>query len=476
MKTPVSDRVGIYCRLSDEDRDKGDLPSESIQNQIEMLSSYCKSKGWHIFDIYCDEDYSGADRNRPAFSRMISDCKAGRIDTVLCKTQSRFSRDMEIIEKYIHGKFCEWNIRFIGLVDNVDSCDKSNKKTRQINGLVNEWYLEDLSENIKKTLRSKNRCGKFTGAFAPYGYIADTNNKNRLMIDEYAANIVREIFRMYLIGFGYKAIADCLNACHILPPTLYKKQQGSKYQNLNACSLHWTPAGIRYILTQEVYIGRTVSHKSEKISFKSDKRVSVSDKERIRVENTHDPIIDKSIWDRAQTLIASKKRASRCSNKVYALSGAVFCGDDNHKMIISTSNGYRYLICKHCKIRCRYEDLESAVLNEINKQCRNIIKRPIKNDTRRAHLEKAVRQRKQEIDIVYNDRLTGTISIDMFRRKYEELEKEIAVLNCELSEIETEKSVNSGQVFARLKPELFSMLIEKLSLAKNGAVTIFWKF
>jgi len=117
-------RAGIYVRLSDEDRDKKTSAkdeSESIQNQKSMLLQYCMERGWDIYDIYCDEDYSGADRKRPDFNRMINDCEQGKINLVVCKTQSRFSRDMEIIEHYLHGKFFEWGVRFVSIIDHADT-------------------------------------------------------------------------------------------------------------------------------------------------------------------------------------------------------------------------------------------------------------------------------------------------------------------------------------------------------------------
>ena len=130
--------AAIYCRLSREDEEK-QSESESIQNQKSMLIKYALDKGWDIYNIYCDEDYSGIDRERPAFRQLIADAEARRFDIVLVKTQSRFTRDMELVEKYIHGLFAEWGIRFVATVDNVDTDIKGNKKARQINGLVNEW-------------------------------------------------------------------------------------------------------------------------------------------------------------------------------------------------------------------------------------------------------------------------------------------------------------------------------------------------
>ena len=156
----------IYVRLYDEDRNKKYVTaeSESIQNQKSMLINYAIERSWDIYNIYCDEDYSGIDSERPEFNKLLEDAKNHKFDIVLCKTQSRFTRDMEMVEKYLHNKFVEWNVRFVSLVDHVDTLDKGNKKSRQINGLVNEWYLEDLSENIRRTFlfgragRTKLQC------------------------------------------------------------------------------------------------------------------------------------------------------------------------------------------------------------------------------------------------------------------------------------------------------------------------------
>ena len=194
-------RVVIYVRLSDEDRYKKnkDDDSESIANQKSMLLKYALEQGWEVVNIYSDDDYSGADNNRPDFNRMLEECEKGNVDIVLCKTQSRFSRDMEIIEKYIHNKFIEWGVRFVSIVDNADTDVEGNKKSRQINGLVNEWYLEDLSKNVRKSLQNKRDDGLFLGSFAPYGYKKDPENKNKLLVDPVAAEVVKEIFSLFLL-------------------------------------------------------------------------------------------------------------------------------------------------------------------------------------------------------------------------------------------------------------------------------------
>ena len=217
-------RAALYCRLSEEDRNKGENDdSASIQNQKAMLLQYAAEQGWTVYDIYSDDDYAGADRSRPAFQRLIADARDGRFDIVLCKTQSRFTRELELVEKYLHNLFPRWGIRFVGLVDNADTANKGNKKARQINGLVNEWYLEDLSENIRSVLDNKRKNGLHIGSFALYGYRKDPEHKGRLLIDEEAAQVVREVFSLYAQGWGKTAIARILNDRGVPNPTAYKQ-------------------------------------------------------------------------------------------------------------------------------------------------------------------------------------------------------------------------------------------------------------
>ena len=165
-------KVGIYLRLSNEDKNKKDNDdSESIKNQRNMLLDYIdKHDDLVLYDEYCDENLSGAGTYRPEFERLINDCRNKKIDIVLCKSQSRFSRDMEVVEKFINNKFIEWNIRFISLSDNADTYNIGNKKARQINGLINEWFLEDISNNIRSAFNSKMKQGEFVSSFCVFYY------------------------------------------------------------------------------------------------------------------------------------------------------------------------------------------------------------------------------------------------------------------------------------------------------------------
>lgn len=307
--------AAIYCRLSKEDSGREDgTNSESIVNQRKLLTDYAQKKDFEIYDYYIDEDRSGLDRERPEFLRLIEDAKLGRFSVVLCKTQSRFTRDMELVEKYIHGFFPLWGIRFISVVETYDTAIKGNKKARQISGLVNEWYCEDLSENIKAVLLRKMQDGEFIGSFACYGYKKAVDNKHELEIEEETAQVVRDIFGMYLEGYGIAQIADILRLRQVLTPTAWKQSKGLLYINPSAKQngecYKWSTSTIKKILSNEAYIGTLIQGREQKISYKDKKMRSVPKKDWICVPNHHEAIINKEVFEQVRQL-----RSSRCRRK-----------------------------------------------------------------------------------------------------------------------------------------------------------------
>lgn len=323
-------KVGIYCRLSIEDKNKLKTDdSQSIQNQKAMLRDYCHERDWEIYDIYCDDGYSGIDRNRPAFNRLLHDCESGNINIVLCKDQSRFSRDTIVIEQYINDKFLEWGIRFIGVADNADSDSEMYGTMRLFTSAYNEMYVKDISSKIRRTLTYKREQGQFIGSFAPYGYQIDPADKHHLIIDEETAPNVQLIFEMYIQGSGYRKIVQELNACNIPSPSAYKQQTGSKYINCNAESSNtkglWTQSTIAAILRNEMYTGTLVQGKSHHISYKNKKRKKVAANEWIRVLNTHEAIIDHDTWERTQERLSSRTRTGGSLKELSPLSGKVKC-------------------------------------------------------------------------------------------------------------------------------------------------------
>ena len=323
-------KVGIYCRLSIEDKDKaGSDDSQSIQNQKAMLRDYCIERGWEIYDIYVDDGYSGIDRTRPAFCRLLRDCEQGKIDIVLCKDQSRFSRDTVIVEQYLNDKFLEWGIRFIGVADNADTDNESYGTIRLFTSAYNEMYVKDISAKIRRTLAYKRREGQFIGSFAPYGYRIDPADKHRLIIDPETAPIVKQVFEWYIAGDGYRAIVQKLNAQGTISPTEHKRRQGSNYVNSNADGSNsrglWTHSTIATMLRNEVYTGTLVQGKSHHISYKNKRRKKVDPSDWVRIPEAHAAIIDADTWARTQARLNSHTRVGKRTQELSPLSGKMRC-------------------------------------------------------------------------------------------------------------------------------------------------------
>ncbi len=370
-------KVAIYCRLSEEDRNKQfeTDDSGSIQNQKNMLLQYTLAQGWDLHNIYSDDDFTGADRNRPEFNRLLKDAEAHKFDIVLCKTQSRFTRELELVEKYIDGLFPLWGIRFISIVDNADTDNKGNKKSRQINGLVNEWYLEDMSENIRSVLTNRRMNGLHIGAFALYGYKKNPDKKGHLIIDEEAAKVVREVFTLFSQGYGKTAIARILNDRGIPNPTEYKRQQGLRYkQPKDKNSTLWKYFAISDMLTNEIYIGNMVQGKYGSISYKSKKCKPRPKNEWYVVEGTHEPIIDRELWDKVQKLIAQRAKPFTVGT-IGLFARKARCANCGYVMRSSKNRGRHYLQCasRHiAKGACEgafisVDKLEQLVVSELNR-------------------------------------------------------------------------------------------------------------
>ncbi|EOD00455.1 recombinase family protein [Caldisalinibacter kiritimatiensis] len=436
------EKVSIYCRLSDEDRDKekGFGESESIQNQKIMLTKYAMEKGWYIYKIYSDDDYSGLDIERPEFKKMIKDAEKGRFNIVLCKHQSRFSRDIEVVEKYLHRKFPEWGIRFISLTDYVDTLDDANKKSRQINSLVNEWYCEDISKAIRATFKVKREEGKFIGSFAPYGYEKDPKDKNRLIVDEKAARIIRMIFNWYLQGHGTQYIARILNKKGVPNPTRYKQEKGLKFKNSSKTDSYglWNKTTVRRILRNEVYIGNLVQGKREKINYKSKKVVSKDKNDWIIVRGTHTPIVDYETFEAVQNRLNMRVRSTG-KGMSHAFAGKVRCMDCKSSMNKVRTGKYEYLRCslynstpdkKLCTSHSiRLDVLKNKVSEKLKEHIKEVsveklayklikenfltkeikgIKKEIKN------LDKLLNERNKIIQNLYIDKVNGVISEAQF--------------------------------------------------------------
>ncbi len=516
-------KAAIYCRLSEEDRNKlsKEDDSESIQNQKSMLIEYAVQKEWEIYNIYSDDDYTGSDRNRPAFNQLLKDAENHRFDIVLCKTQSRFTRELEIVEKYIHGLFPIWNIRFVSIVDNADTENKGNKKARQINGLINEWYLEDMSENIKSVLTNKRKNGVHIGAFALYGYIKDPNQKGHLIIDEEAAQVVRKVFTLFAGGMGKTSIARYLNENGIPNPTEYKRLKGLRYQppKTKKATL-WKYFAISDMLTNEIYIGNMVQGKYGSVSYKSKINKPIPKEQWIRVEGTHEPIIDSDLWNTVQLMV--KQRSKPFSNgQVGIFARKVRCMNCGYTMRSSKCHDKRYLKCSTkdaCKDACigafiSFDVLEKYIVEEIKKlsvQYLNMDELEQKaliqnnfNDTKKAletqkkEYDDKIKSCSDGIKSLYLDKVKGVLTEEDFihlssdlhkdRYMYEKMVESISEQLHELNQRQ-ESSISKKEILEQyteithLTHEIMNQLVESIIVGKRDPDTreipieINWKF
>ncbi len=503
-------RAAIYCRLSEED--KGKTTSEesmSIQNQKAMLFQYALERNWEVVQIYSDEDYSGADRMRPGFCRMINDCENGKIDIVLCKTQSRFSREIEVIEKYLHTLFPIWGVRFVSIVDCADTEKRENKKARQINGLINEWYLEDLSENIRSVLTSRRKAGLHIGSFALYGYTKDKANKGHIIPDPVAAVVVQRVFSLYCSGYGKSAIARILNADGIPSPSEYKRLCGMKYKN-KACSSLWRYSTIDAMLKNQMYKGDMVQGKYKSISYKSRKTSSVEKHNWIISDNTHKALIDEDTWNKTQMLL-SKKSKSCAKGQKSVFSGILKCAHCSCNMRKSVSRGNVYYRCpthyvsKDACIGSFISEnlLAAAVTERIKSLCEKYFKEELIAEKLSKNSEfyssdgiSSLKNKKQNlmlaIKALYSDFACEKISSEEFSFLRNSYRHDISELNalirqstqaCALHDIPANKEVfkcliqNKSHEF-----QVFHSFIEKILVSKRTSgeneipVEIYWSF
>ncbi len=463
------DKAALYLRLSKEDVDKinkGD-DSESIINQRLLLMDYAVEHDIQVVDVYSDDDYSGLYDDRPEFYRLIKDCKLGKFNIVIAKTQSRFTRNMEHMERYLHHDFPLLGIRFIGVVDGVDTQNTANKKSRQINGLVNEWYCEDLSNNIRAVFHQKMKAGQFLGAFAPYGYLKDPNDKYKFVIDEYAAMIVKRIYSLFLEGYSIKAICHILEDEGIPNPTLYKRQQGLTYQNVKSELFGvkynlWSETTVKRILTNETYLGKLIQGTCKKASYKDKKIISIPRDQWYIIDNHHEPIIDNDTFYKVKNIRSQRRiclKNQGDDKKVHVLSGKLRCASCGHTMIKSGFvNGDKntndwYLRCqlsnksrqKECTSHSiRFSVVENIVLKKIQEIVNCILSNPdnvnaladiiVSNDNRKKLLNKKKEEQKIKNDIegisksvksLYRDRVDKKIDEDIFFQLKSDFENEL---------------------------------------------------
>lgn len=486
-----------------------------------MLLQYAVEQGWEPYHIYSDDDYAGADRKRPEFNRLLEDAEQKKFDVILCKTQSRFTRELELVEKYIHGLFPLWGIRFVSIVDNADTDNKGNKKSRQINGLVNEWYLEDMSDNIRSVLTNKRENGLHIGAFALYGYKKDPEQKGHLIIDEEAAAIVREVFTLFSKGFGKTAIARRLNDRGIPNPTEYKRLHGLRYQQPKMKnSTLWKYSAISDMLENQMYIGSMVQGKYGSVSYKTKQNKPRPKSEWYIVEGTHQPIIDRELWDQVRAL--REQRAKPFDTGTVGLfARKARCACCGYMLRSSKSHNKHYLQCssRHAsKAACAgsfisVDRLERTVVDELNRlsaeyldrdelergiePCGGLQEQKDRMSRENAVCEKRLAEYTRGLRELYMDKLKGIISERDFAElakdltaERERLERAVSDGQRQLSEIMGRDGAGGGcrelveqyTVLEHLTREIVEALIDDITVGsripgtRNVPIEIHWNF
>lgn len=379
MKKNIVFYVALYIRLSREDGDKEE--SDSVSNQKKLLVEYIEDKEDFVLkDIYVDDGYTGTNFRRPDFNRMITDIEERKVNCVIVKDLSRFGRDYIDTGRYLERFFPEKGVRFISISDGIDSMKQAYDMLLPIKNIFNEQYARDISKKVQATVRMKQQSGEFIGAFTSYGYKKSPADKNKLIIDEYAAGVVRRIFDMYISGIGKQKIARILTDEGVLCPSVYKRTNGELYKNSNfrdAC--YWTYSTVNSILHREIYIGNMVQGTKHQIMRGRQNRVPKEDW--IIVENTHEPIIDQDTWDKAQKLLQRRTRDLDLTTNQNIFAGFIRCGDCDAAMTkiswiradgSKTNSFYCGTYKRHGNRYCSphtlpFRVLEQIILEDLNK-------------------------------------------------------------------------------------------------------------
>jgi site-specific DNA recombinase len=511
-------RAGIYARLSREDEDAGDQ-SNSIENQIALLTAHVTAMGAIIAGIYKDDGVSGTTFDRPGFKRLIADIESGKINMVVTKDLSRLGRDITETSRYFQRYFPEHNVRYIAVNDGLDTGDPYNNTNDffVFKTAFDEMYACDISKKVRTVLNHKIKSGKFIGAHAPYGYKKDVNNRNKLVIDEEAAKIVTRIYSMYMEGLGFSSIAEILNSEGIMSPSVYKSMNTNYINGKNKYYL-WNGVTIKNILSNPTYAGHLTQGRRKKVHYKSKKSVILPRQQWTTVYNTHDAIIDQRVFDLVQEMLKRKgRRQTRPIKKIRPLSGFVFCGDCQSTMtFVTTSTNKEYFICsgykRYGKDYCNrhsilvseverliLDDIHSLIDSHIDLECLAALtktaadhynEQPLVAEVR--HIKTELAKIKRSLVHLYHDKVNNLISHQQFMDLYASLKEERDTLRDRYNHLNhrlrLQKRTQSGTTTAKTmvnkflnKSSLFTKkslesLIKRIEIYKDKTMIIYYKF
>ena len=432
----------MYIRLSREDGDKQE--SESIGNQRKILQRYVKENNLNFVKEYVDDGISGTTFDRPSFNELLQDIENQNINMVITKDLSRLGRDYIKTGFYIEDYFPKNNVRYVAITDGIDTyIDSTNNDITPFKAIMNDMYAKDISKKIRSVLKEKQQQGEYMCSIPAYGYKRHPTIKNKLIIDEQVRDIVEKIFDMYANGHGSVEIVKFLNSNKYLSPTGYRKT--GIVQDENKTGYDWNEVTLCNMLKNEVYIGNTVQNKKSVISYKVKKIRIVEKENQIRVDNTHEAIIDKDTFEKVQCII--EKRGTNTKLKYdYLLRGLLYCYHCKRKLQIvlkknskRNSKSHPYITCSDAKERgcyplnMNYEKFEKHIIYVVKKICQIYADKEIfysiyekyKNKTldisegykkKIEQIDKQILDINNNLDKMYMDKLQGIITEEDYVR------------------------------------------------------------
>lgn len=504
--------VGIYLRLSKED--EYTKQSESIKNQLDYITAYVVEQGWNIYNVYTDDGFSGLNFDRPDFQRMLRDIEAKKVNLVITKDLSRLGRDYIDTGYYLERYFPQKNVRYIALSDGIDTFSKSsNNDMSPFKSVINDMYAKDISNKIRSVMDTKRKNGQFIGSFAPYGYKKDPVNKNKFLIDEEAAQIVKRIFNSYLSGISMHRIVKMLNEENVDCPSKYK-MKNSNYKNAIAKNYLWTHETIKRILTNPSYKGDMTQGRQYKINYKVKKFKKTKKEDWIIAHDTHEPIISTQDFNEVQELIKRRTTSYSAPEKAeHLLNGLLFCKDCGSKMTYRrNSSGKMVVMCmnysRYGKIKCTSHRLNEALIEQqVILSLQQIAKQILKDDffqditittTEKNNqidhdleqAEKKLLEINHIIKSLYLDKIKGIIDEDMFlslSQEYtagkEALCKKINSLltakndlEQDIAEIDYISILKDILYFEKPDKKIIGKLINRIEINENREISIYYNF
>ena len=503
--------TALYGRLSQDDGLEGE--SNSISNQKEILMKYAKDHGLKNPRFFIDDGISGTTFERSGFKEMQALAEAGIVKTIVVKDLSRFGRNYLEVGKYLEITYPTLGIRFIAIQENVDTMNNTGTEMMPFNNIFNEWYAAQTSKKIRAVWQMKAASGKRISSTVPYGYMKSSEDKEKWIIDEEAAEVVRRIFSLSLAGRGIAQIARQLEQEKILIPTAYKIEKGlSTTHKYPEKPYYWDPATVAGIIDNRQYTGCTVNFKTTTVSYKVHKVIHKSEDEQQIIPNTQDAIITEDLWLRVQELRQHKRRPTS-TGRTSLFSGLVFCPDCGAKLHFCAAKSLKpnqeFFRCANykdgrgtCKIHyIRNVALEKIVLEAISDmadfvRCHESIflymiakKNKAMQKAEFERLKKTVANSKVrlgELDKLmaklYEDNVLGRVTDDFFQmmmKNYEREQKELtmAVANGEQVLQSSEQKSADTRLLIRtfremtditeLTPIIVNKLIERIEVHNN---------